>query len=157
MGFYCNLCRFVAKSVIRTVLSRNLFCQNSSAFMWRKIEPKSIFVEEKMTIWGLSLQNSTGWVSEWVTDNNKQWSDLNLMRRVSQINWQQMGHTWYKTTEIKELNGKAKLLKALCDFLETYVKTYLEVACGRVKVIHRSFSWEGPPIAAAAVCSGCLY
>ena len=42
---YCNLCRFVAKSVIRAVLSRN--------FMWRKIEPKSTFVEKKWQIWGL--------------------------------------------------------------------------------------------------------
>ena len=39
MGFYCNLCRFVAKSVIHAVLSRN--------FTWRKIEPKSTFVEKK--------------------------------------------------------------------------------------------------------------
>ena len=36
MGFYCNLCRFVAKSVIHAVLSRN-FCHNLRAFMWRKI------------------------------------------------------------------------------------------------------------------------
>ena len=36
---YCILCRFVAKSVIHDVLSRN--------FMWRKIEPKSTFLEEK--------------------------------------------------------------------------------------------------------------
>ena len=48
MGFYCNLCRFVAKSVIHALLSRNLFCHNLRAFMWRKIEPKSTFVE-KMT------------------------------------------------------------------------------------------------------------
>ena len=38
MGLYCNLCRFVAKSVIYAVLSGN--------FMWRKIEPKSTFVEK---------------------------------------------------------------------------------------------------------------
>ena len=48
MGFYCNLCRFVAKSVIHAVLSRN-FCHNIRAFVWRKIEPKSTFVENKMT------------------------------------------------------------------------------------------------------------
>ena len=47
MGFYCNLCRFVAKTVIHAVLSRNLFCHNLRAFMWRKIEPKSTFVEKK--------------------------------------------------------------------------------------------------------------
>ena len=29
MGFYCNLCCFVAKSVIHTVLSQNLICHNS--------------------------------------------------------------------------------------------------------------------------------
>ena len=46
MGFYCNLCRFVAKSVIHAVLSRN-FCHNLPTFMRRKIEPKSIFVEKK--------------------------------------------------------------------------------------------------------------
>ena len=46
MGFYCNLCRFVAKSVIHAVLSRN-FCHNLRAFMWRKFEPKSAFVEKK--------------------------------------------------------------------------------------------------------------
>ena len=46
MGFYCNLCRFVAKSVIHAVLSQN-FCHNLRAFMWRKIEPKSTFVEKK--------------------------------------------------------------------------------------------------------------
>ena len=40
MGFYCNLCRFVAKSVIHAVFSLN-FCHNLRAFMWRKIEPKS--------------------------------------------------------------------------------------------------------------------
>ena len=43
MGFYCNLCRFVAKSVIHAVLSRN-FCHNLRAFMWRKIEPRSTFI-----------------------------------------------------------------------------------------------------------------
>ena len=42
MGFYCNLCRFVAKSV----LSHN-FCHNLRTFLWRKIEPKSTFVEKK--------------------------------------------------------------------------------------------------------------
>ena len=47
MGFYCNLCCFVAKSVIHAVLSRNLFCRNLRAFMLRKIEPKSTFVEKK--------------------------------------------------------------------------------------------------------------
>ena len=46
MGFYCNLCRFVAKSVIHAVMSRN-FCHNLCAFMWRKIKPKSTFVEKK--------------------------------------------------------------------------------------------------------------
>ena len=39
---HCNLCRFVAKSVVHAVLSRN--------FMWRKIEPKSTFVEKKWQI-----------------------------------------------------------------------------------------------------------
>ena len=55
MGFYCNLCRFVAKSVIHAVLSRNLFCHNLRAFMWRKIEPKSTFVQKKWQISGLML------------------------------------------------------------------------------------------------------
>ena len=52
MGFYCNLCCFVAKSVIRAVLSQN-FCHNLPAFMWRKIEPKSTFVEknDKYKVW----------------------------------------------------------------------------------------------------------
>ena len=45
IGFYCNLCRFVAKSIIHAVLSRN-FCHNLRAFMWRKIELKSTFVEK---------------------------------------------------------------------------------------------------------------
>ena len=45
MGFYCNFCCFVAKSVIHAVLSQN-FCHNLHAFMWRKIEPKSKFVEK---------------------------------------------------------------------------------------------------------------
>ena len=54
IGFYCNLCRFVAQSVIHAVLSRNLFCHNLGAFLWRKIEPKSTFVEKKWQIWGLS-------------------------------------------------------------------------------------------------------
>ena len=48
MGFYCNLCCFVAKSVVRAVLSRN-FCHNLRAFMWRKIEPKKYICGEKMT------------------------------------------------------------------------------------------------------------
>ena len=52
MGFYCNLCHFVTKSGIHTVLSRN-FCNNLRAFMWRKIEPKGTFVEKKWQIWGL--------------------------------------------------------------------------------------------------------
>ena len=39
MGFYCNLCRFVAKSVIHAVVSRN-FCHNLGVFMWRKLSPK---------------------------------------------------------------------------------------------------------------------
>ena len=52
MGFYCNLCRFVAKSVIHAVLLRN-FCHNLRSFMWRKIEPKSLFVEKKWQISGL--------------------------------------------------------------------------------------------------------
>ena len=46
MGFYCNLCRFVAKSVIHAALSRN-FCHNLRGFIWRKIEPKSTFVDQK--------------------------------------------------------------------------------------------------------------
>ena len=29
------------------------FCHNLHAFMWRKIEPKSTFVEKKWQIWGL--------------------------------------------------------------------------------------------------------
>ena len=45
-GLYCNLCCFVAKLVIHAVLSR-IFCHNLSAFMWRKIESKSTFVEKK--------------------------------------------------------------------------------------------------------------
>ena len=45
MGFYCNSCSFVAKSVIYAVLLQD-FC-NNFAFMWRKIEPKSTFVEKK--------------------------------------------------------------------------------------------------------------
>ena len=32
MGFYCNLCHFVSKSVIHAVLSRNV-CHNLRAFM----------------------------------------------------------------------------------------------------------------------------
>ena len=54
-GFYCNLCCFVAKSFIHAVLSRNLFCHNLRAFMWRKIEPKSTFVKKKWQISGLML------------------------------------------------------------------------------------------------------
>ena len=34
IGFYCNLCRFVAKSVIHAVLLQNLFCQNLCAFIF---------------------------------------------------------------------------------------------------------------------------
>ena len=30
------------------------FCHNLRAFMWRKIEPKSTFVENKWQIWGLT-------------------------------------------------------------------------------------------------------
>ena len=45
MGFYSNLCRLVAKSVIHAVVARN-FCHNLRAFMWRKIELKSTFVEK---------------------------------------------------------------------------------------------------------------
>ena len=44
---------FVAKSVIHAVVARN-FCHNLRAFMWRKIEPKSTFVEKKWHISGLS-------------------------------------------------------------------------------------------------------
>ena len=52
MGFHCNLCWFVAKSVIHAVLSQN-FCHNLRDFMWRKIEPKSTFVEKKWQISGM--------------------------------------------------------------------------------------------------------
>ena len=45
MGFYCNLCRFVATSVIHAVLSQ-IFCHNLCVFMWRKISPKSTFVDD---------------------------------------------------------------------------------------------------------------
>ena len=61
MGFYCNLCRFVAKTVIHADLSQNLFCHklrhnlrhNLRAFMWRKFEPKGSFVEkiDKYQVW----------------------------------------------------------------------------------------------------------
>ena len=37
-------CRFVAKSINHAVLSRNLFCHNFCAFIWRKIEPKVYFL-----------------------------------------------------------------------------------------------------------------
>ena len=46
MGSQCNLCRFVAKSVIHAVLTQ-IFCHILGAFMWRKIEPKSTFVQKK--------------------------------------------------------------------------------------------------------------
>ena len=49
VGVYCNFCRFVAKSVNHTVLLRN-FCPNLRAFRWRKIKPKSTFVEKKWQI-----------------------------------------------------------------------------------------------------------
>ena len=50
--FYCNLCRFVARSIIHAVLSQNL-CHNLRVFMWRKIEPKSTFMEKKLQLSGL--------------------------------------------------------------------------------------------------------
>ena len=34
------------------------FCHNLRAFMWRKIEPKSTFLEKKCQIWGLVLASS---------------------------------------------------------------------------------------------------
>ena len=46
-----NLCNYV--------LSRNLFCYNLGAFMWRKIEPKSTFVEKKLQISGLHPATAT--------------------------------------------------------------------------------------------------
>ena len=41
--FCCKIC-FVA---IYAVLSRNLFCRDLRAFVWRKIEPKIVPVEKK--------------------------------------------------------------------------------------------------------------
>ena len=46
MGFYCNLRRFVAKTVIHADLSQILICHNLRAFMWRNFEPKGTFVEK---------------------------------------------------------------------------------------------------------------
>ena len=51
----CNLCCFVTKSVFHAVLSRNLFCHSLRAFMWRKLELKSTFVEKKWQISGLVI------------------------------------------------------------------------------------------------------
>ena len=58
MGFYYNLCRFVAKSVIHAVLSWN-FCHNLRVFIWRRIEPKSTFVEKRWQISGLHYIGNT--------------------------------------------------------------------------------------------------
>ena len=41
-------------SAIYSVLSRNLFCRNLRAFVWRKIEPKIVLVEKKRQISGMS-------------------------------------------------------------------------------------------------------
>ena len=62
-NIYCKLCRFVAKSVIHAVLSRN--------FMWRKIEPKSTFVEKMTNIrsggneWNECDCESGSWQLDW--------------------------------------------------------------------------------------------
>ena len=44
---FMQLLQFAVLLLIHAVLSRNLFCHNLRAFMWRKIEPKSTFVEKK--------------------------------------------------------------------------------------------------------------
>ena len=47
--FCCKIC-FVA---IYAVLSRNLFCCDLRAFVWRKVEPKIVLVEKKRQISGM--------------------------------------------------------------------------------------------------------
>ena len=64
---YC----FVAKSLfyaIYAVLSRNLFCRDSRALAWRKIEQKILPVEKKGQIWSMVLLKVSGWVEvkEWL-------------------------------------------------------------------------------------------
>ena len=51
MLFCCKIC-FVA---IYAVLSRNLFCRDLRAFVWRKVEPKIMLVEKKRQISGMIL------------------------------------------------------------------------------------------------------
>ena len=67
MEFYCNLCHFFAKSVIHCLFCREIFCHNLRAFMWRKIEPKSTFVEKNdkyevcwnTSIWSTGSRNTS--------------------------------------------------------------------------------------------------
>ena len=47
--FCCKIC-FVA---VYAVLSRNLFCRDLRAFVWRKVEPKIVLLEKKRQISGM--------------------------------------------------------------------------------------------------------
>ena len=57
MGFYCNLCRFVTKLVIHTVLLR-IFLPQFTRFHVEKNWAKRTFVEEKWQLSGLLLLSS---------------------------------------------------------------------------------------------------
>ena len=49
---------FFAKSVLSQftlLLSRNLFCSDLRAFVWRKVEPKTVRVEKKRQISGMGV------------------------------------------------------------------------------------------------------
>ena len=53
-----QLAFFFAKSVLSQftlLLSRNLFCSDLRAFVWRKVEPKIVRVEKKRQISGMFL------------------------------------------------------------------------------------------------------
>ena len=52
LTFFCCKISFVA---IYDVLSRNLFCCDLRAFVWRKSEPQIVLVEEKRQISGMMM------------------------------------------------------------------------------------------------------
>ena len=48
-------CREICFVAIYAVLWRNLFCRDLRAFVWRKVEPKIVLVENKRQISGMDM------------------------------------------------------------------------------------------------------
>ena len=127
LGCNCNLCRFVGKSVIQAILSRNIFCHNLRAFMWRKIEAKSTFVENKWQISGL-ISDSESVAKTWVTDcDSMLWPRCTLSgldqgwagayQRLLFVVWSHSSHDPLSAAWQEPTKRSGKRARAICEFL----------------------------------------